>query len=198
MTPHLPLFAERPLLFTFAGRLLLPLSAFSGRFPPFTITRRFRFSLLSGALSGRLSPSPSLGDPPPTAFRWAPSAFRLHWVPSAFAITGRFHFSPLSAPSPSAFTIAGHFCFSVSLGSFHPHQAPSPSLLALTGRLPLLALTGCLPLFAITGRFRFLPSLGALCHHFRFVPRTFLCDPLIPGVHRAIIQSMYASNEERG
>jgi hypothetical protein len=155
VTPHLPFFAERLPLFAITRRLLL--SAFSGRSPPFAITRHFRFPLLSGTLSGRLLPSPSLGDPLPTAFRWAPSAFRHHWAPSAFAITGRLHFSPLSAPSPSTCAITGHFCFSVSLGTFHPHQAPSPSLLALTGRLPL---------FAITGHFCFSPSLGALCHHF--------------------------------
>jgi hypothetical protein len=35
----------------------------------FAIAGRFRFSRLSGALSERLSPSPSLGDPPPTVLR---------------------------------------------------------------------------------------------------------------------------------
>jgi hypothetical protein len=227
-SPLLSAFVGCPLLFAITKHFCFcwALSAFRHHWESsaFAISGRFCFSQLSGALSGRLSPSPSLGDPPPTVFTerlplfaitrrlplsdffWALSAFRHHqalplfavvrcpqwasfafaitrrpptyrfslgalcfspslgafrfrhhWAPSAFAITGRLHFSPLSAPSPSTCAIAGHFCFSVSLGTFHPHQAPSPSLLALTGRLPL---------FAITGRFRFSPSLSALFHHF--------------------------------
>jgi hypothetical protein len=207
VTPHLPFLAERLPLFAITRRLPLSdffwaLSAFRHHqaLPLFAVVRRPQWASFAFAITGRpptyrfslgaLCFSSSLG-----AFR-----FRHHWAPSAFAITGRLPLSPLQGastfhrcrrprlpPAPSQGTSAFQFRWALSTPIRRPRLLFSPSL----------------------GVFRFLPSQGASAFrlrwapssttfHFCFVPRTFLCDPLIPGVCRAIISSIYASNEEHG
>jgi hypothetical protein len=165
----------------------LSASAFAGCFPPFAITGNLPLSPLQGASTFRGCQAPSVGvfrlrhhwvTPhlpffterlplfaitrrlPLSDFFWALSAFHHHWATPylpLFAITGCLPLSPLQGtstfhrcrrprlpPAPSQGTSAFQFRWALSTPIRRPRLLFLPSL----------------------GVFRFLPSQGALCHHF--------------------------------